>query len=191
MPCRFQVTFTSQELGVAQWPRTTKYSWGEQPQRNWDGTGCLGTPMIFPMGSQISKAVQEAVQDFILQYTSSRGTKFQWGVVLHCIEATLHEMELGHHAHPPVDFCPIPWCRNSCKLPLGLFFEQKDKSKRVILGVPFPSRERIMDGCYCCPTFCATTSLPAQQRFLGGTAKYTNEQPSSLLSYLQLPCQKC
>ena len=89
--------------------------------------------------SVTSKAVQGAVQDFILKYTSSRGTKFQWGVVLHRIEATLHKMQLGHHAHPPVDFCPIPWCRNSCKLPLGLFFEQKDKSERVILGVPFPS----------------------------------------------------
>ena len=163
--------------------RTIKTYWGEQRDRHWDGIGYLGTPFTFPKGSEFSADVQEIVSKFMDEYTSVHRGKLHWATILWQMRDVLLETGLARHAHPPIDFCPIPASGNHKNKPLSLWFEGA-ATEREVCGVQFPSRATIMSGCYCCPTFFPSTSSSEVLRFNGDVREHAKANSGTLLDYL-------
>ena len=95
----------------------------------------------------------------------------------------LKKHKLEKHCCPPIDFCPIPWWKNDRAKPLSHWFEQDDPC-RVIQGVQFPSRARVLAEAYCVATFFDSTSIDGFLRFSGDVRQHAQQCPGTLLDYL-------
>ena len=95
----------------------------------------------------------------------------------------LKKHKLERHCCPPIDFCPIPWWKNDRAKPLSHWFEQDDPC-RVIQGVQFPSRARVLAEAYCVATFFDSTSIDGFLRFSGDVRQHAQQCPGTLLDYL-------
>ena len=103
--------------------------------------------------------------------------------LLDIVGGLLKKHKLEKHCCPPIDFCPIPWWKNDQAKPLSHWFEQDDPC-RVIQGVQFPSRARVLAEAYCVATFFDSTSIDGFLRFSGDVRHHAQQCPGTLLDYL-------